>query len=202
MYKGFLISTAIYLQPSNTNIYSGNLKNVTLYLDAPLVLRILGLCSEAENRKAKQFYDLLKGKVTFKMFQHSFKELCTIIKAYEKSRITHERGKRTLKFFDINRYSITDVKRYYSQIPQKLKFLDIVVESVDSVIDRTSNEYITLRKNIKDKISSYQDNDVALQVDTDSLFLMKQLRGEKIVTAIILIVFLYSFCHFINLLLL
>lgn len=185
LYKGVLLSSVIYIQPENSDLYYARFKNTTVYLDAPIVLRILGLCSDVDNRRGKQLYDLLKGKVAFKIFEHSFNELCGILLAYRKSKNDLCRCPNTLEYFDKSKASITDITNYYIALPQTLSKLGIAIEDGSKyVIDATQNEYLDLQSKLKNVISFYETHDSALKYDTDSLFLIDLIRGKRVVTAI------------------
>lgn len=185
LYKGVLLSSVVYMQPENSELYRARFKNTTVYLDAPIVLRMLGLCSDVENRRGKQLYDLLKGKVTLKMYQHSFNELCGILNAFRKNRNDPYRGRNTLIYFNKNKYSSVDISNYYTQLPQILTKLGIVIEDdVRKDIDRAAEGYVDLRAKLKKSITFYEDHESALEYDTASLFFIRLIRGEKVVTAI------------------
>lgn len=185
LYKGVLLSSVIYIQPENSDLYYARFKNTTVYLDAPMVLRILGLCSDVDNRRGIQFYNLLKGKVSFKIFEHSYNELCGILLAYRKNRKLPYRSTNTLAYFDKKKYSDTDISNYYTMLPQTLNKLGIMVDSDSSQsIDRLTEEYSVLRTKLKNTISFYETHEPALEYDTKSIFSISLKRGEKAVTAI------------------
>ena len=175
----------IYIQPENSDLYYARFKNTTVYLDAPIVLRILGLCSDIDNRRGKQLYNLLKGKVTFKIFEHSFNELCSILLAYRKNRNLSHRSTNTLEHFDRNKYSFADITNYYTALPKTLNHMGITIENgLEYSIDKTTEDYSELRTKLKAAIPFYETHDPALEYDTDSLFLINLIRGKKVVTAI------------------
>ena len=185
LYKGVLLSTVIYIQPENADLYYARFKGTTVYLDAPLVLRILGLCSEVENRKGQQLFNLLKGKVAFKMFQHSYKELCSILLAYINAKQTKSVGQHTLKYFDEKKVSANVVNLYFLSMADTLSKKGIVIEdTTDLALDRSCIDYHSLHTKLKNTIEFYQTHDAALEYDADSVYLVKILRGQKIATTI------------------
>lgn len=185
LYKGVLLSSVIYIQPENSDLYYARFKNTTVYLDAPIVLRILGLCSDIDNRRGQQLYNLLKDKVVFKIFEHSFNELCSILLAYRKNRNLSCRSTNTLEYFDQKKYNYADITNYYTALPQTLSKLGITIENDSEYsIDKTTEEYSELRNRLKTAIPFYETHDPALEYDTDSLFLINLMRGKKVVTAI------------------
>lgn len=183
LYKGVLLSSAIYIQPENPNLYHARFKNTTVYLDTPMVLRILGLCSETENRRGKQFYELLKDKVAFKIFNHSLRELSSILSAYRNNMKTRYKGEYTLEFFDRSRFDYTDVTNYHKALPQTLASLGIIIDSEASV-DKSSEEYGLLRSKLKASIGYYETHESALDFDVSSILAIRNIRGEKVATAI------------------
>ena len=70
--KGVFLSKAIYLQTNNENIFKARMKDTVIILDAPLMLSILGLKTEGENRVAQEFLQVLPSEVKLHYFQHNF----------------------------------------------------------------------------------------------------------------------------------
>ena len=185
LYKGVVLSSIIYLQPENAELYYARFKNTTVYLDAPIVLRILGLCSDIENRRGKQFFDLLRGKVSFKLYQHSFHELCSIINAYKKNRHLRWKSNYTLQYFDKQKVSNIEITNYYTALPQTLANLGIIVEDpFISEADKSGEEYTFLRSKLKTTISFYEEHESALEYDTASIISTRIARSDRVVTAI------------------
>ncbi len=129
--KGVFISKALYLQTNNDCQFNARMKNTVIILDAPLLLRVLGLKTAGENRTAKEFLQVLPPEIKLCYFDHNFKELDSIIRSYKYQRISGGKYTHTLEYFDEKASSIEDIDLFLLQLEKKLRSLNITEYSKD-----------------------------------------------------------------------
>ena len=178
--KGIFISKAIYLQSNNNYLFKAKMKDVIMILDAPLLLRILGLKTEGENRTAKEFLQSVPPQVKIRYFQQNFNELESIIRSYKHRRVSGGGYNHTLEYFDEKNYSMEDIELFYIQLEKKLRSFNIT-EFTDDI--PLSPEYIIdekgLSEYLKEKIPSYNSNEKALETDIATIANICRLRKGK-----------------------
>lgn len=175
--KGVFLSKAIYLQTNNENIFNARMKDTIIILDAPLLLSILGLKTQGENRAAKEFLQILPSEVKLHYFQHNFQELESIIRSYMHQRRQGGKYIHTLEYFDETSCSIADVEYFYLQLDKKLRSLNITEYSKDIPIEeKFFIDEKGLSDELKDKIPSYKLNEKALEIDVTTIANINRLR--------------------------
>ena len=175
--KGVFLSKAIYLQTNNENIFNARMKDTIIILDAPLLLNILGLKTEGENRAAKEFLQVLPSEVKLHYFQHNFQELESIIRSYMHQRQQGGKYIHTLEYFDEKSCSIDDVEYFYLQLDKKLRSYNITEYPKDIPIEE--KHFIDekgLSDELKEKIPSYKLNEKALEIDVTTISNINRLR--------------------------
>ena len=175
--KGVFLSKAIYLQTNNENIFKARMKDIVIILDAPLMLSILGLKTEGENRVAQEFLQVLPSGVKLHYFQHNFKELDSIIRSYMHQRQLGGKYIHTLEFFDEKDSSIEDIELFSLQLDKKLRCHNITEYPKEIPIEE---QYFIdekgLAEELKEKIPSYKNNEKALEIDIDTISYINRLR--------------------------
>lgn len=180
--KGVFLSKAIYLQTNNDNLFKSRMKDTVLILDAPLMLRMLGLKTEGENRTAKEFAQVIPSQVRLQYFQQNFEELERIIRSYKYQKISGGRiNAHTIEYFDEKEYSVVEIEHYYIQLEKKLRSLGIY--KFDKEISTETNYKINedeLSVFLKEKIPSYVQNERALETDVTTIAnIFKIRKGQK-----------------------
>ena len=178
--KGVFISKAVYLQTSNETLFKARMKDAIIILDAPLLLRVLGLKSEGENRKAKEFLQIIPPQVKLHYFQQNFDELENIIRSYKNQRILGGKYTHTLEYFDEKAFSIEDIDNYYIQLEKKLRVLNVSEYTAD--IPMNSEYFIDekgLAEHLKEKIPAYNNIEKALENDVTTISYIYRLRKGK-----------------------
>ena len=180
--KGIFLSKALYLQTENKELFNSRMKNTTIILDAPLLLRILGLKSEGENRKAKEFLQMLPTQVNLHYFQQNFDELQHIIRTYKSQRIYGGKYTQTLEYFDEVNSSVEEIDQCYIQLEKKLRGYNVTEYNIDDIPadDKYSIDTIGLQDYLKEKIPAYNNNERALENDIATISYVYRLRrGRK-----------------------
>ena len=179
--KGFFLSKAIYLQNDTDDLMKAKMKDTVFILDAPLMLKMLGLKSEGENRAAKELMGLIPPQVKLRYFSINFEELESIIKSYKHSRVNGYSSGQTLEYFEEHNYSIEDIETYYVQLEKKLRTINIFEYENKIPIDSSHmiNE-VGLSKCLREKIPSYVLKEKTLRNDVESIISVSQIRqGRK-----------------------
>ena len=175
--KGVFLSKAIYLQTNNENLFKARMKDTVIILDAPLLLSILGLKTEGENRVAQEFLQVLPAEVKLHYFQHNFKELDSIIRSYMHQRQQGGTYIHTLEFFDEKSSSIEDIELFYLQLDKKLRYHNITEYPKEIPIEEQFFiDENGLAEELKEKIPSYKTNEKALEIDVATISYINRLR--------------------------
>lgn len=175
--KGVFLSKAMYIQTDNENLFNARMRDTIIILDAPLLLRILGLKSAGENRIAKEFIQILPPKVNLHYFRHNFNELDSIIRTYMHQRQQGGRYQHTLEFFDERCSSIEEIELFCLQLDKKLRCYNITEYPND--IPMEEGFFIDekgLSEELKEKIPSYRSNEKALEIDIATISYINRLR--------------------------
>ena len=176
--KGIFISKAFYLQTNNDNFFKARLHNTTIILDAPVLLSILGLKTNGENRIAKEFLQSIPVGVNLNYFPHNLQELEFIINNYKNQRILGGKFSHTLEYFDETFASIEDIDEFCIQINKKLRDLKITEYSKDIPINVEHNiDVESLSTELKDKIPSYKTKESALDNDLKTISYINRIRN-------------------------
>jgi hypothetical protein len=175
--EGFMITDAVYLQVDikNKKFFS----NLTVYIDGPLLLRVLGLKSKFENLAAKQLIDLLKKfKTTIRVFSHTRDEVVRILTFYMHNK--HKGLNDTIEYFDNNNYSVQEVFQYLNEIDKKIKNKGIsIIERPDFSEKYTIDEEALNEKLVSNRPEYLRDNLTAVETDINSVRSIHILRNGK-----------------------
>lgn len=182
--KGNFVSKAIYFTYDNKNAFKEKMKDIILILDAPVMLKILGLKSKGENNAIRELLYLLPTRqVHLRYLWHNFDELLSIIRFYMHALTHGRRSSLSLEYFDEQNFSPGDVQIYYATIRQRLENLGIrEYPFASGVIDCNINVK-ELTEFLKNKIQ-YNDKTKALENDVQSICAIKQIRENKHVDTI------------------
>lgn len=160
MANGFLVSTAISLQPENTTVTMAKFKNLNCYIDTRVIMNALGMCSDTEREAAVELLDMLKEKgAALYCYRHVYDELHSIISAYKASLSPpYNYSFHTLEGWENKGYTPTDVERFQAILPRKLSAIGITVVNTPDFAsapqkypfsDAEFSEYICKKSNIK-----------------------------------------------------
>lgn len=188
--KGYFLQAAIYLQAENGSIRTASYKNLDIYLDTPIILRLLGLKTEEETISAKELIEALKSqKGKIKYFPQTQKEIMNILTAYQHSigRPSHF----TLEGLDKKSYTAADVERlklrwetnlsidYNVNLEEVMTYVqrpDGTVDISNTIDERELEDYI--KENTKWRTEE------ALNADILSALSIHSLRGKNEATSI------------------
>lgn len=176
--KGLFLSKALYLQTNNENLFKERMKNTIIILDAPVLLSILGLKTEGENRAATEFLKLIPATVKLHYFHHNFEELESIIRSYKYKRLYGGNYTHTLEYFDERSSNVEDIEDFYIQLDKKLRNYNITEYSENIPINiETSIDIVGLEEELKEKIPSYKMKQNALENDIKTIEYINRLRN-------------------------
>jgi len=186
--KGLLLSRVIY---GYTDLqYREKFKDVCIYLDTALLLRVFGFKSYEENTSAAQFIEILRNdSVPIKCFNHNYTEIYKIIDAFKHN--IHSPSSRyghTLEYFVELNYSAFDMDRVLLNLEDYFKEKNIEVVDTPSLssdgtgkithIDFSSALGVDeLKKHLSSTIQ-YRSDD-ALDNDVNSIAAIYTLRRGK-----------------------
>jgi hypothetical protein len=131
---GFIFANCIFY--SEPTAYKGNIKNVKIFLDTRIILRLVGL--EGQYRKScyEEFIKLLKSRgAKLYIFEHTYDETIGIIDDCEKwiknKRYNPILASPVLKHFVENNFSKDEISLFSSKVNTRLAFEDIIkIEAV------------------------------------------------------------------------
>lgn len=187
IFKGLLLTNAIY--SSNDIIISKNLdlKKLSIYIDAPLMLNMLELKSEEENALVRPLKNLLPENMNLKCFSHNVDEVKNIIENYK----TKKTG-MTLEKFDNMLYDSSLIDFYLLELDKHIVENKIEIDTISSFDSLTNNssdlrgllEQEKLEEFLKENIQSYKTKPQMLKADVDSIMYVSLIRKGKTVNNI------------------
>lgn len=135
--SGFMLANAIYMQIESNN--KETLKEVEIYLDAPLLLNILGFKTSSQNEAGNLLIKLLREKsAKVYCFRHNYNEVQTILENYKNS--IGKIREKTLERLDLDKYTESDVDRVIGQLEMMLNNKGIQVVETPGYI-KVNDEY-------------------------------------------------------------
>ena len=140
---GYFVTTAIYLQPENPDITKSSFKDVTFFLDTPILLSFLGYKSDPENESAQTMVaSLNKSGAKLACFDYNILEIHNILIAYRQCRFfnSYNTSGFTLEAFDKKGYSATNVDLEIRCFEERLKKSGIVPISFEAALQGTDSE--------------------------------------------------------------
>ena len=187
IFKGLLLTNAIY--SSNDIIINKNLdlKNLSIYIDAPLMLNMLELKSEEENALVRPLKNLLPENMKLKCFSHNVEEVKNIIENYK----TKKTG-MTLEKFDNLLYDSSLIDFYLLELDKHIAENKIEIDTISSFDSLTNNssdlrgllEQEKLEEFLKENIQSYKTKPQMLKADVDSIMYVSLMRKGKTINNI------------------
>lgn len=111
-------------------------KNLTLYLDTPFVLRLLGLDTDEMRMSCEDLMDgLKKDGISFKIFGHTYDEMLKIIEDcetwIENPSYEVKYASLALRNFIARNYKKADVSLFINDLPNKLATWSIEIDDID-----------------------------------------------------------------------
>lgn len=187
---GYFITTAIYLQPENADITTASFKDVTFYLDTPILLSFLGYKSDPENESAQAMVaSLKKSGAKLACFDYNVLEIHNILVAYRQCNFfnSYNSSGFTLEAFDKKGYTATNVDLEIRNFEERLKKSDIIPISFEVALHGTNIETGVLdddriRELILEIKPSYRLS--TLPDDLKAINTVSRLRGGRSYSAI------------------
>ena len=178
---GFMLANTIYIQVENDN--KASLKNLNCYLDTPIILNLLELKTEEQNNSTKLLVELLEKKqAKIKCFEHTYKEVYSIIYAYKETIGKYKI--KTLERLDQKKYNSIDVERLLDNLKILLKKKHVEMEEKPNYED---HEFVIDEKGLENFLKEkYNDKtekkERVLGPDIDSISAISRIRKVKYVT--------------------
>jgi len=125
---GFVFASCIFY--SESTHYKGNIRNVKIFLDTRIILRLVGLEGQYRRTCYEEFMKLLKARgAKLYIFEHTYDETIGIINDCEKwirnKRYNPILASPVLKHFIENNFSEVEVSLFSSKVNTRLAFEDI-----------------------------------------------------------------------------
>lgn len=192
--QGFMISNVMHLQFDTNSTQS--FKGVDFYFDSPLLLSVLGLKTERENRVANELVALLLSQnAAIKCFEHNYNEVEGIIDHYKMRKFgrmfkksddsntyLHE---QTLEYFDDNNYDESDVELVLTGLRDNLASRHVKIVPCPNISDSMESNvnFAELTEYIK-KNYTRDTKEKTIYADIESVNAIKILRKSKHFTTI------------------
>lgn len=188
---GYMILNSIVY--ANDNSVEGKLKDISLFLDTSIVLRLLGFEGETHKKKYEELILYIKNNsnsISLNMFDKHFDELINIL---EKAKTNIEENKKTYisnvtKFFIENNSTVSDIQKNINSIETKLEALSINIFT-NYGYQSSGNEYQIDEVQLKEGILKqyqYHNNQIsyskefAIETDVVIISQIKRLQQGKI----------------------
>lgn len=181
------------LEHENTNVLQGIYHSMVLYLDTPVVLKILGLNTKEMQDSYLSLLQQLKDRNNkLKIFQHTFEELYDILREcehwIENPAYEPKQASPALKTFVENKYSKNEVGLFIDHLEEKLEAVGITVDKTDFYDSRYN--YLQIDDNLirteivncyKENIPHfvYEEKKTTIERDVKSISSIFKLRRQK-----------------------
>ncbi len=124
--QGYMLADAVYLQINRKN--KSHLRELSVFIDGPLLLRVLKLKSDIENQSTSELIKLMnKFSVKMFIFEHTRDEVIDILTGYSYN--LHSLNYNTIEYFNSNNFSKAQVEMYINEIDSKIRRLGIQIVS-------------------------------------------------------------------------
>ena len=185
-----LLNSIVY---ANDSSVEGKLKDISLFLDTSIVLRLLGFEGETHKKKYEELISYIQNhsnSISLNMFDKHFDELINIL---EKAKTNIEENKKTYisnvtKFFIENNSTVSDIQKSINSIETKLENLSINIFA-NYGYQSNENEYqideVQLTEDILKKYNYHKNKishskEVAIATDVVILSQIKRLQKGQI----------------------
>ncbi len=169
----YLITTALtFDQPVDSRV--NELLNITLYLDTPIVLRLLGLQTEELQLAYKEMFANFKTTInsTFKIFQHTLDEISGIISDcanwIDNPSYNPMYANSALLNFIKRKFNKIQVELYRTTLERKLQEIEIEVDNTGYYNEFNQNTQIDVEIFRKKLIEAYTKNNPNYNVERNS----------------------------------
>jgi len=187
----YLVSEALtYDLPADTR--TQEFHGLTVYLDTPIALRLLGLQSEEFENAYKEMFDNFNEtiKPIYKVFQHTFDEISGIIKDcatwIDNSEYNPVYANPALLCFVEKKFNRTQVELYHTALEDKLNEYDIEVDRLQyyDLVNHSKQIDINvlqerLVESYKARNPQYDVNNYSIGYDVQSIDNIIKLWGTK-----------------------
>ena len=184
--KGYFLETALYLQPTNSELLSATYKNVEFYYDTPFLIRLLGYKTDNDAKDAQSLHNALYlQRGVFHYFPQTATEINNILTAY-----SYNIGKskaQTLEGLDAKQYTPADVERIrstwqatlssvfsitYREAPAYTLNAEGGIDSKYIIDEKGLNSFLAERINYK--------SEEARNADMESILAIHRLRNDAV----------------------
>jgi hypothetical protein len=174
--------------------YEGSIKNLNVYLDASLVLSLLGLNDKVSQDSVEELINSLKEQgAILNIFEHTFDEVMGILHSalfwFNKGTLDlhPEKASRAQRFFLLNEFSETDIEMFLTQVPQVLKKWEVqrvakpeYTQDIQYQIDETELKKLILDEYKKDPYFDEFSKDETINKDIQSVYAITKIRKGKV----------------------
>ena len=194
---GNIIANAV-VQHNNSDGIQAKLSNLDVYIDAPILLDVLGISDPERVRASTEFFNILKKeKVNMHIFKHSHKEAVDLLekskhwlKPENKFDYRPDRASMTTRYMKNNDKTPFDVDSYIADIDRLSKEYGIKIDSRDYYAQVKNYKYQIDELDMQDKIKkAYQSSryssistvhDGTIDKDIKSISCIAKLRKGEI----------------------
>lgn len=192
--KGHALTSLVCLQ--NITKMTGSLKDVEIYLDAPIVFNLLDLNDSSNYHLAKELMQLLKDNgAKFRMFEHNYNEVVGTLTDARDRLATHNydlrKSSRLLKMAHRDGMSSIQIDMKIGEFAELMTRWDIETIGRPSLNEGYNDiDVITLRNIIEDVYtrkgtrSLFWNELNMLETDLDSITYIYRLRGNLACTSL------------------
>ena len=185
---GNIIANLTLVEKKDT--YQTKLSNLNIYIDTPILLRILGIDGEEFEKATKEFLDILRDqKVQISIFDHSYDETCEVLNSskhwIDNPQYDPRKASKCTRFIIENEKTQVDIDLYLSQLEQVKKKYNMKIDSNNYYDNPEYNRYQIDENSIQEKIENYYNNDITANLrstiakDVKSIAYIYKLRKEK-----------------------
>jgi hypothetical protein len=159
----YLMSSAIAYGDKDERTQIDAFKNLVIYLDTPLVIRLLGLNGKEYQDAIKSLLDQLKSLgANFYIFSHDFDELKIILsdclRWINEENYNQFRASLALRTFVERKFTKNDIQEYIDTLENKLQYYSIEIDDRDYYVGKYYSSQID-DKYIEDQIiAAYKES--------------------------------------------
>lgn len=132
----YLLSSALAYTEFDEKTQSDAFKNLIVYIDTPLLIRILGLNGNELQASALALLEQMKSlQASFRIFGHTYEELSLILKDckrwIEDDRYDAFHASMALRNFVERKFTKADIQEYIDTLEEKIKYYKIQIDDED-----------------------------------------------------------------------
>lgn len=185
---GFFLANAITY--SRNTLYDGNFKNLAVYLDTPIIFKVLGLEGElSEEAFIEIIKILIENGASLFLFKHDYDEILQILEACKHfltpDRYDPSKSNRVLDYFYENEFTASDVELFINTLQNKLMNFEITIIDKPSYSDESKHKFqideVEAMNRIKEHYQNNNHKDIdtlsdTIRIDVQSMVSIQKLR--------------------------